>query len=115
MQSYARQDKSRTDQKVLMPCVRSRLDPTWSTGYLWSHLAEKDKLKREAVWTEVIRCAVLWAQVAATRILPAPCMLEKYSGLTPRTSEIITSPQLGSFLEPLKMAPSLQSGESGME
>lgn len=42
-------------------------------------------------------------------------MSEKYSGLTPRISEIITSPQLGSSLEPQEMAPSVQTGESSVE
>lgn len=45
----------------------------------------------------------------------APYTSEKQSGLTPRISQVTASPQLGSFLEPQKMAPSLQAGGTSME
>lgn len=38
-----------------MPSVRSRFDLTWSTGYFWSPLIEKDELKMELVQTGAVR------------------------------------------------------------
>lgn len=67
-----------------MPCVRSRLDPTWSTGYFWSHSAEKDKVKTELMWAGVIRCAILWAQVAVTCILPSTLHVRKIQWSDPK-------------------------------
>lgn len=73
--------------ELLMPYARSRFDLTWSTGYFWSPLIEKDKLKMELVQTRAIRiiwCAILWAQVAVTWILPNTSHVRKIKWSDPK-------------------------------
>lgn len=73
--------------ELLMPCVRSRFDLTWSTGYFWSPLIEKDELKTELVQTGAVRmiwCAILWAQVAVTQILPSTLHVRKIKQSDPK-------------------------------
>lgn len=57
-QYYRKLHQANPDQhrpELLMPCVRSRLDLTCSTGFFWSPLVEKDELKMELVQTGAVR------------------------------------------------------------